>query len=110
MKIYKLSKEAITDYRKGAKRYKGISKRVLIRRISALINNAVAEYKDNYTIYRFGAFKMVYNKELDIIQNVYWDSCYKGIKIDEDIINNLKRDYYRLGLDDNGTTVIRYNV
>lgn len=110
MKIYKLSKEANKDYRVGAKRYRRISKRVLIRRISALINNSVAEYKGNITIYRFGAFKMVYNKELDIIQSVYWDKEFKGIKIEEDIINNLKRDYYRLGLDDNGTTVIRYNV
>lgn len=110
MKIYKLSKEAILSYRKGAQRYRKISKRVLIRRISALINNANINIKKDITIYRFGAFTMIYNKDLDIIQDVYWDKEYKSLKIDKKIIDNLKRDYYRLGLDENGATVIRYNV
>lgn len=110
MKIYKLSKEAILNYRKGASRYRRISKRVLIRRISALINNADITIKKDIIIYRFGAFKMIYNKDLDVIQNVFWDQKYKGVKLDINIINNLKRDYNRLGLDDNGATVINYNV
>lgn len=100
MKIYKLTEQAIKDYRKGARRDKDISKEVLELKISALINNSTIKNVGNGTIYTFGAFRMVYSIIGDNISLVYWNR--ENYSLTEETVKNLENDYLTLGLNKEG--------
>lgn len=109
---FTVSSVAYDTYKKEAKNDNNISREVLERRLTAMINNATKMGQTgNKTVFKFGSFVMLVDEIRKRIETITWrNELHKGYRMDKKIINNLKRDYQRLGLNKAGNRILQHSI